>query len=111
MLGSVFRYYLYCLPKWPPVPRSRLEAFAANQAPALDFPTHLLVVISPGVPRPKDAHLVENLKKVLAQGWLVSVNRSDGSFTPYSTGNSLAFALSASNSEPMTAAQAKLAAQ
>ena len=83
----------------------------ANQAPVLEFPTHLLVVISPGVPRPKDAHLVENLKKVLAQGWLVSVNRSDGSFTPYSTGNSLAFALSASNSEPMTAAQAKLAAQ
>ena len=71
------------------------------------FPTHLLVVFSPGALRSKDSNLVKRLNKVLSQGWLVSVNRSDGSFTPYSTAATLAVAM-ATPDAPLSAEQAQV---
>jgi hypothetical protein len=44
---------------------------------------HLLVAFAPGAGRPDDAELLTGLRQVLATGWLVSVSRSDGAFTPY----------------------------
>jgi hypothetical protein len=46
-------------------------------------PVHLLVAFAPGIERTDDADLLAKLKPVLAAGWLVSVCRIDGSFTPY----------------------------
>ncbi|MGP8175312.1 MAG: hypothetical protein ACLP7O_12295 [Terracidiphilus sp.] len=87
------------------------QPFKTSSAPASRFPTHLLVVFPPGAPRPKDARVVKSLNRVFSQGWLVSVNRSDGSFTPFSTTAMLAAELAAAPAAPLTARQQDLAAQ
>lgn len=58
-----------------------------------DFPTHLLVVFAAGVKRPGNTELANRLNKPLSKGWLVSVARKDGSFTPYCGKDTLARAL------------------
>lgn len=83
----------------------------ANQRAASSFPTHLLVIFSPGASRFKDSKLVKRLSKVLSHGWLVSVNRSDGSFTPYSNAATLADAMAATSGVPLSAEQADRAAR
>lgn len=57
------------------------------------FPAHLLVVFAPGAKRPSEASLAGKLKDPLSKGWLVSVAREDGTFTPYCNQNRLAQAL------------------
>jgi len=64
----------------------------AMKAPAA-VPAHLLVTFAPGTVRPGDAELLMNLRRVLAAGWLVSVSRADGTFTPYARGAELRRAL------------------
>jgi hypothetical protein len=73
------------------------------------FPTHLLVVFPRGRPRPSDAYILKKLKRALARGWLVSVTRSDGSLTPYSTGAALAGELAAASSAHIPGRQADTA--
>jgi len=85
--------------------------FKANSADASGFPTNLLVVFPSGTQRPKDADLVRSLNRVLSEGWLVSVNRPDGSYTPYATADSLAAALAAAPAAPLTASQTDQASQ
>ncbi|MGA8731033.1 MAG: hypothetical protein WB608_19915 [Terracidiphilus sp.] len=80
-----------------------------NTATSPSLSTHLLVVFPPGVRRPKNGEIIRNLARVLAKGWLVSVARSDGAFTPYSTGAALTAALAAASTTPLPAAQANLA--
>lgn len=46
-------------------------------------PVHLLVAFAPGIKRRQNKELMAKLKRVLAAGWLVSVCRADGTFTPY----------------------------
>lgn len=64
----------------------------ARKAPAV-VAAHLLVAFAPGVARPADADLLMKLRRVLAAGWLVSVCRADGTFTPYARGAALRRAL------------------
>jgi hypothetical protein len=72
----------------------------------------LLVVFQPGTHRPKDSELAMQLNRVLSQGWLVSVSRADGSFTPYATNRAtLEAALAAIATAPLTADQEDLAVQ
>lgn len=46
-------------------------------------PVHLLVAFAPGTRRSGDVELMAKLKRALTAGWLVSVCRADGTFTPY----------------------------
>ncbi len=73
------------------------------------FPTHLLVVFPRGRPRPSDAYILKKLKRALAKGWLISVTRSDGSLTPYSTGATLAGELAAASRAQIPGKQADTA--
>lgn len=59
------------------------------------FPTHLLVVFAAGARRPGNGALAKSLNQPLSRGWLVSVARTDGSFTPYCKKETLAQALAA----------------
>jgi hypothetical protein len=71
------------------------------------YPTHLLVVFPLNTNRPKDTDIVKSLRKALSEGWLVSVTRSDGRFTPYSTdAATLLSALAATAPAPMSAPEA-----
>jgi hypothetical protein len=83
----------------------------ANAAGAAGLPTHLLVVLPSGARRLNDADLVKSLNRVFSEGWLVSVNRPDGSFTPYSTADALSAALAAAPAAPLTASQVDQAAK
>ena len=60
-------------------PPRRVSGAAATPG----VPVHLLVAFSPGTARPTDAELLVKLRRVFAAGWLVSVCRADGTFTPY----------------------------
>jgi hypothetical protein len=51
--------------------------------PAEQLPAHLLVLLPAGEKRPKDSALVQAIGPILEQGWMVSIARKDGSFTPY----------------------------
>lgn len=64
----------------------------AMKGPAA-VPAHLLVAFAPGIVRPSDAALLGKLRPVLAAGWLVSVCRADGTFTPYARAAELRRAL------------------
>jgi hypothetical protein len=76
------------------------------------YPTHLLVVFPPNAKRPKDTNIVKSLRKALSEGWLVSVTRSDGGFTPYSTDAAkLLSALAATASAPMSVPEAERSMQ
>lgn len=66
-----------------------------------DFPTHLLVVFAEGVKRPGNAELADRLNKPFSKGWLVSVARKDGSFTPYGSKETLAQALARTPATPL----------
>ena len=63
-------------------------------------PAHLLVAFAPGTARVADAELLMKLKRVLAAGWLVSVCRTDGTFTPYAHAAGLRRALAEHDAEP-----------
>jgi len=56
---------------------------AGNAAP---IPMHLLIAFAQGAPRPTNAELEKSLRRVSSAGWLVSVKRADGTFTPYCDG-------------------------
>ncbi len=64
-------------------------------------PVHLLVAFAPGIKRRQDTELMAKLKRVLAAGWLVSVCRADGTFTPYTREVDLRSALAESADAPM----------
>ncbi len=64
-------------------------------------PVHLLVAFAPGIKRRQDTELMAKLKRLLAAGWLVSVCRADGSFTPYTHDGDLRSALAESAHAPM----------
>lgn len=88
------------------------QPIKTDSAPFFTLPTHMLVVVPPGIRRPENAALVKTLERVLSHGWLVSVNRSDGSFTPYSANApALAAALAATAAAPLPAAQKDKATQ
>ena len=88
-----------------------LRPYKTNSPAASRFQTHMLVVFPPGTPRPSDATVVKSLKRVLPRGWLVSVSRSDGSFTPFSSAATLTAALAATSAVPLNAERAVVAAQ
>jgi hypothetical protein len=89
-----------------------LQAFKTKSAPVSRFPTHLLLVIPANAPRPNDADLAKSLNRAFAEGWLVSVARRDGSFSPYLTnGAMLAAAMAETSSTPVSAEQANLSVQ
>jgi len=67
-------------------PVSVSQTDLASNGSGTDVPTHLLVVIPPGSKYPSNGALGRALAKALAHGWLVSVTRIDGSYTPYSSG-------------------------
>jgi hypothetical protein len=82
-----------------PLPRS--------PANALDYPTHMMLIFPPDEPRPNYAAVVNSLRKTLSQGWLVSVTRSDGKFTPYCDSvAALSSALAASSTTALSTQQA-----
>jgi len=72
------------------------------------YPTHLLVAFSPNAKRPSDKDIVKSLRKSLSEGWLVSVSRTDGVFTPYSAdAATLLSTLGATTSAAMSAPEAE----
>lgn len=77
----------------------------ADPTAASSLPTHLLIVLAPGARRPKDADVLRRLATILSKGWLVSVGRTDGTFTPYLTGASLVAALASASTQPLPAAE------
>lgn len=62
---------------------ARVAQPVRSASAAQAVPVHLLVAFAPGSSRPADAELLLDLKRALAAGWLVSVCRGDGTFTPY----------------------------
>lgn len=57
---------------------------------AASIPMHILIAFAPGAPRRPDAELEKSLGRLFSSGWLVSVQRADGTFTPYSDPHGLA---------------------
>ncbi|MGO9337717.1 MAG: hypothetical protein ACLPY1_09440 [Terracidiphilus sp.] len=83
----------------------------SDPASGSSFPPHLLVVFAPGASRPKDSSLIKSLKKVFTQGWLVSVSRSDGSFTAYCAATTLGQALAATAASTLSGEHTEWATQ
>jgi hypothetical protein len=66
--------------------------FTANGQPGdpgVPAQGHLLIFFAEGVNRPSDDSLASDLQGFSRQGWTMSVNRSDGTFTPYSSAERL----------------------
>jgi len=64
-----------------------ISEFAAQQ------PVHLLVLFPAGLARPSDAVLLNCLKKLPRNGWLVNIERKDGSLTGFVSRDALPGAL------------------
>jgi len=60
---------------------------------AVQQTVHLLVLFPAGVARPSDAVLLNCLKKLPRNGWLVNIERKDGSLTGFVRRHALAVAL------------------
>jgi hypothetical protein len=85
---------------------------AARHIGKSEFPPHMLVVFTLDHPRPSDEDVLKLLEKALAQGWRVSVARSDGNFTPYCADTAaLASALSSVAASPFPQPEKEIAEQ
>jgi len=78
-----------------------------KSAATLAYPTHLLVIFPPDAPRPSAAAVVKKLSATFSQGWLLSVTRPDGEFTPYCNSvATLSSALATGAATPISTQQA-----
>lgn len=54
-----------------------------NSGNAALVPVHVLIAFAQGAPRLSDTELLMSLRRIFSAGWLVSVMRTGGTFTPY----------------------------